>query len=353
MAANANGARTGRSRPTSADVAARAGVSRATVSYVLNDRSGHAISEPTRERVRRAARELEYVPNHSAKALRGQAPPVILVVTRGLPFGRNVGTIIDGLMAEAAAAQCSVLSWQWGGPADLERTLAHVAPRAVLSLVPLDAADQEVIRRHGIPVLSSAALLGMAESGRRTGMLQVQHLAARGCTRIARLGAAEEVLGMFEDARRAGAEAACAQLGIADAGTARIPMPTDADQEQIAHLVAGWTSGADPADGVACYNDFWAIAVLRAAARAGIAVPEQLAVIGVDDEPFAAFTTPSLSTVSLEPLTVGRDLLRTALALVGGAGGDAGTRADGDGLGDRATGGMSPGALRLIVRESA
>ncbi len=58
-------------RATSADVAQRAGVSRATVSYVLNDRPGHSISEATREKVLAAADELGYIPPTTALALCG------------------------------------------------------------------------------------------------------------------------------------------------------------------------------------------------------------------------------------------------------------------------------------------
>ncbi|HET9383256.1 MAG TPA: LacI family DNA-binding transcriptional regulator, partial [Streptomyces sp.] len=56
--------------PTSADVARLAGVSRATVSYVLNNTSAVRISEPTRRRVHAAARELGYVPHAAARSLR-------------------------------------------------------------------------------------------------------------------------------------------------------------------------------------------------------------------------------------------------------------------------------------------
>ena len=97
-------------RATSADVARRAGVSRATVSYVLNDRPGHSISAATREKVRAAADELGYIPNHSARALRGKLPPVILVVTREVPFGRNVGDMMDTFAELAAQHGFSLVS---------------------------------------------------------------------------------------------------------------------------------------------------------------------------------------------------------------------------------------------------
>ena len=58
-----------RRRPTSADVAAKAGVSRTTVSFVLNDRPGANISPPTRERVLLAAAELGYHPHAPARIL--------------------------------------------------------------------------------------------------------------------------------------------------------------------------------------------------------------------------------------------------------------------------------------------
>ena len=67
-------------RPTGADVARRAGLSRATVSYVLNDTPHQAIPEPTRQRVLAAAAELGYTPSAAGRALRSGHSEVVLLL---------------------------------------------------------------------------------------------------------------------------------------------------------------------------------------------------------------------------------------------------------------------------------
>ncbi|MGW1288141.1 LacI family DNA-binding transcriptional regulator, partial [Streptomyces sp. NPDC002586] len=73
--------------PTSADVARLAGVSRATVSYVLNNTSAVRISEPTRRRVHEAARELGYVPHAAARSLRAGHSRMVLMPAPAIPVG--------------------------------------------------------------------------------------------------------------------------------------------------------------------------------------------------------------------------------------------------------------------------
>lgn len=73
--------------PTSADVARLAGVSRATVSYVLNNNATVRISEPTRHRVREAAAHLGYVPHAAARSLRAGHSRLVLLPSGHIPAG--------------------------------------------------------------------------------------------------------------------------------------------------------------------------------------------------------------------------------------------------------------------------
>ena len=82
------------SRVTAADVAARAGVSRATVSYVLNDTPHQVIPETTRERVRAAAAELGYTPSVAARALMTGRSDIVLLLLPEWPIGTCVGPLL-------------------------------------------------------------------------------------------------------------------------------------------------------------------------------------------------------------------------------------------------------------------
>jgi DNA-binding LacI/PurR family transcriptional regulator len=92
-------------RTTSRDVADRAGVSRTTVSLVLNNVQGIQISEGTRERVIQAAQQLGYVPNAAAQALVSRRAQIIgLILTRNphhIASDAFLNQILDGLITAA------------------------------------------------------------------------------------------------------------------------------------------------------------------------------------------------------------------------------------------------------------
>ena len=90
-------------RVTLNDVAAASGVSRATVSFVLRDSPGQSISAATRERVRTAARDLGYVPNGLARALREGTSRIVLLTIDPALDGNYARSYIGGLDAELAA----------------------------------------------------------------------------------------------------------------------------------------------------------------------------------------------------------------------------------------------------------
>ncbi|MFC7457612.1 LacI family DNA-binding transcriptional regulator [Brachybacterium sp. GCM10030267] len=314
---------------TSADVARQAGVSRATVSYVLNERPGHALPETTRQRVLTAARDLGYVPNHSARALRGKQPPVILVILRPVPFGRNIGGILDELTALAHRHGCSLVTQHADTPDALEATLAHLRPRLALSILPLEPADLGALERLRIPVVDGWRIRGGADG--QAARLQVETLAAAGRSRLAYLGVAEDELRVFEEARRAGVTDTCAQLGLPLPQTAAVTMSsTPRTGAELQRILRAWTSQPEPVDGVACYNDVWAAALLRAARDQDISVPNAVSVIGMDDEPMGAFLEPPLTTIDLDVSELSRELFARGLSLLGEEVGELGERADSD-----------------------
>lgn len=308
-------------RATSADVAQRAGVSRATVSYVLNDRPGHSISEATREKVLAAADELGYIPNHSARALRGKVPPVILVVTREMPFGRNVGDMMDTFAALAARSGFSLVSLRSEDHRALETTVVHLRPRLVITTMPVGEEDRLLLARLDAPLVDGWSLQGEVVGGGQASALQVRRLADAGRRRIAYLGAEEESLALFDAERREGVRRICRELGLPEPVEATIPMVVEpAGIAPVQEILRGWRALEDPVDAVACYNDFWAAALLRAARAEGIGVPGELSVIGVDDEPMAAFLDPPLTTIDYDANGLARSLFAQGLEMIGSDG---------------------------------
>src|SRR3954470_23628440 len=89
-------------RITSADVAREAGVSRTTVSYVLNETPHQKIPDATRQRVLDAVARLEYAPSAAARALQSGRSDVVLCLLPDWPIGPTVGALLEYLSAALA-----------------------------------------------------------------------------------------------------------------------------------------------------------------------------------------------------------------------------------------------------------
>jgi transcriptional regulator with XRE-family HTH domain len=134
-------------RPTSADVAHRAGVSRATVSYVLNNVAHQSISDATRQRVRAAAAELDYTPHVAAQTLRAGESKLVLFINTGVPYGTNLSTMVAALASDVAASGRSLVLWQQQDPNDLAATLSHLQPVLAIALGELNGVQRALLAR--------------------------------------------------------------------------------------------------------------------------------------------------------------------------------------------------------------
>lgn len=122
--------------PTSADVARLAGVSRATVSYVLNNTSAVRISEPTRLRVREAAEELGYVPHAAARSLRAGHSRMVLMPAPSVPVGPLYHRFFAELQSALGRLDYTVVQYGSVGLRGDEAARAWAELRPVAVLVP-------------------------------------------------------------------------------------------------------------------------------------------------------------------------------------------------------------------------
>jgi len=304
---------TGGERSTSTDVARRAGVSRATVSYVLNGRDDQSIPEATRQRVLTAARDLGYVPHAASRALRAGRSPLVLLINTGVPWSTNVTEVEDGLTALVAATGRSLVVWRRRAPEDLAATLANLEPCVAISTDTLSEGERTLLAAVRVPLLE--ADLGTPSAASATA-LQVGHLAAAGHRRLGYLTTTEPDLLRFAEPRTAGFRTACADARLPEPAMAAVPGGTTFDVAAVAAVLAAWRSAPQPVTAVACFNDLHAAACLAAAATLGLTVPGDLAVIGVDDDIFAPLTQPPLTTVHLEPRAFVDHLWRQARHLI-------------------------------------
>lgn len=281
---------------TGADVALKAGVSRATVSYVLNDTAGQSIPDETRNRVKEAAQALGYVPHMAGRTLRKGRSDLIVTILPNWPVGSVVGELIETLSTAAAARGLTLAILREGdGPMPLASVVRTLAPAAIINLDALPSELAHLAEMQGIPVVSAFASTmdepDVAHSQFRVGHLQTQHLAARGHRRIGILSPADSRIQGFAEGRRHGVFEACLDLGL----DAPIAMELPLAREPMRQAAEAWRAAGVTA--VCAYNDEWAMALLSGMQLAGLSAPDDLAVIGCDDVPTAKVASPPLTTI--------------------------------------------------------
>ncbi|MFB6611792.1 LacI family DNA-binding transcriptional regulator [Agromyces sp. NPDC056379] len=309
---------------TMRDVADRAQVSLRTVSNVV---SGYThVSERMRERVLKAIEELDYRPNPVARTLRtGRTGMLALIVPEiDVPyFSELARDVIDA----AAEFGYRVMIDQTGHDHERERELLMGEDRSMLFdgllFSPL-VTKAELLAMNGATRMP-LVLLGEHEfDGRfdhvaidnvRAAHDAVSHLIGLGRRRIAAIGTQplEEYATPLQ--RTAGYETALRDAGIE-------PMP---DYERSAAHYSrgdGYTAAAallelsPRPDAIFCFSDLLAMGAMRAIFDAGLRVPDDIAVIGIDDIEEGRFARPSLSTVSLDTPFIAREAVRRITARI-------------------------------------
>ncbi|MBE2318835.1 LacI family DNA-binding transcriptional regulator [Solirubrobacter sp. CPCC 204708] len=308
-----------RRRPTIADVARRAGVSAAAVSFAVNDRPG--VSPETRERILAAARELGWRPSASARALtEARTRAIGLVLARDaaqldvdaffVRFLSGIGRALSAadyalllqLVPEGAAAAL---------PAYERLAAAGRVDGFLLTDVEVDDPRFAVLEAAGVPVLLAGRPVGecpfaWVETRHEEGMAgPVAHLARLGHTRVCFFGGRadfEHVQVRRERWRNA----------VDDAGVEEGVAVHAADDEMAEAARVLLTS--EPT-AVVCGSDVLAVALVRAARERGLDVPGDLSVTGFDDSPLAALS--GLTSVRVDYAEFGEAAAGALLAELG------------------------------------
>lgn len=300
-------------RATSADVAARAGVSRTTVSFVLNARTDAGIPPGTWRRIEEAARELGYHPHGAARALAAGTSHTIGLVLRqsaeqvasdallaetlwGVASEARIGgyrVLLEPLSPDSGRYSDLLLSQQVDG---LIVSGPRIDDRELASLV---ADDFPIIIQGSLPDVPAPSVDIDNRAGAR---IAVEHLIGLGHRRIACITnaplaytAAADRLAGYRDALAAAQvpfDAALVAEGAFDAASGHVAM-------------TGLLSIADPITAVFVASDIVAFGALRALREAGRRVPVDVSVVGFDDIPLARHFDPPLTTIRLPANALG------------------------------------------------
>jgi DNA-binding LacI/PurR family transcriptional regulator len=323
-------------RVTITDVAAASGVSRATVSFVLRDSPGQTISAATRERVRRTARDLGYVPHAIARALReGTSRIVVLIIDAALD-GNYARSYVAGLDAELAARDHVLVVRYTHRDAQSPRPDQRQEQEQLL----IDTLSPRAVLRFGEPYLTGHEL-DDSGGGWRDGLAahvaaQLGHLAGRGHALVALALPDRDT--PLRAVRQRFADQAAAALGLPPLPPLTLPGSRSNSQPSSRTVPADSLReflGAHPGiTAVAAFDDDVALRVLAAMRSLGLNAPADLAVIGFDDNGYGALTSPTLTTVDIDGEAHGRQAARAVLGL------------DPDPA-------HSPAPGRVVIRESA
>lgn len=308
-----------RARPTSADVAARAGVSRTTVSFVLNATAGVNISQATRDRVILAATELDYHPHASARQLAGGRSHMIGLVlrqsTEQVAGDASLVETLRGLASAARSAGFRVMVEPLAPEGTYEALLrSQHADGLVVSGPRVDDPSLRQLLLDGFPIVLQGALPGVDATsvdvdnvaGARAA---VDHLLALGHRRIACVTNAPLVYTAAQE-RLQGYREALEAVGIEPDPVlvAEASFDAPSGHAATASLLARTSFSA-----AFVASDVVALGAIGALREAGLRVPEEVSVVGFDDIPLVAYFDPPLTTVRVPAYELGQAAGRALL----------------------------------------
>lgn len=311
-------------RPSIKDVARQSGVSYMTVSRVINGETG--VTPQTRGRVEAAIAALGYRPDQVARSLRSGRTMAVRLFIAGRherfltePFlSEVVSGVVDGAAGAGYAVVLETVRPDAGGAEDA--TPASLTGRRVDGTILIDSDVESrfpgVFAAAGgpcvvLPVRPEGGECGWIYADFAGGSAQaVEHLLALGHRRIVHL--AGPLHSQCNRDRVAGYERALAAAGIAADPARLVPagdLRFDGDRamERVLASGVGFTA-------VTAINDLVALGAMECLARHGVRVPDDVSVVGFDDNYLAPYATPPLTTIRMPSYAMG---MAAVTALVG------------------------------------
>lgn len=312
--------------PTSSDVARKAGVSQAAVSYVFNGRQNRHVSEETREKIVQAAQELGYRAHPSARSLRkGQSDEICCIINAPPSFFSY--RLYFSLQQQIVAHEYTPVFYtspdtptpRWRET--LRGMFARRPAGLIMSQLVDTAEDIALARQMGIehivlisigPVEPVATIIF---PGWPVGHIAAQHLLERGHRRLGIVRPSDPLLEEIFQQRLEGMRSALA--GRADARLdmlSLVPTLTGARS-----LVQALLACADHPTGIYAFNDEFAFYLLKALTERDIRVPEEIALVGTDDLFTCELMQPSLTSIRFDDVDViGKRAVDMLVGMCGG-----------------------------------
>ena len=318
--------------PTSiGDVARHAGVSPSTVSHVLNGNVRARIAAKTQERIRQAAAELDYQPNRMARSLGRRRTDTLGLMIQGLqnPFYVQILENVEHIALEAGyQVLVDAAAWKPRNHAQQAKLRGWPMDGALMWAQPMHTAQDyfgpqyeeseqfPVVYLGGQPRTDDrASVIFDAYGGACAAM---EYLVERGYRRIAYVFPHDWVLRQPDEPRHRAYREVCAASGIVP----QLLLMEQPEETRQSGLVMGLALAAMPAEtrpqAVLCFNDVIAQGVLFGLRRAGLRVPEDVAIVGFDGLLESQWLDVPLTTVRLPADQMCHEALRVLLERISG-----------------------------------
>lgn len=303
------------------DVAVRSGVSTTTASYILNGRSAQMrISADTERRVRRAAADLGYRPNRSARSLRTATTKTIGVISDCVASGQYASRMLTGASAAARLFDHLVLIGETEGDPDIESLLIQemldrqvdgivyaTLSAATITAPPLLAQQRAVLLNCVDPASPLPAVLpDELEGGRSAAAELLDAGLTEGVWVLGENSTPNAVAGRL---RLEGVTARFREAGHELAGIVPCPWSVHSAYDAL----DGWLAGGARPAALICLNDRIAMGAYQALDAHGLRVPEDVSVVSFDGSELAGWLRPQVTTVALPHTQLGALAVHTLL----------------------------------------
>ncbi|MGB8031121.1 MAG: LacI family DNA-binding transcriptional regulator [Terracidiphilus sp.] len=292
----------------------------ATVSVVLNDVPGRSIPQATRDRIKAAAKEMNYQPSHLARSLRIRRTLTIGILVPELGDGYHT-EVMSGIGDQLMNAGYFYFTTHHRHRKDLvEDYTRMLISRGAQGIIALDTALEHPI---SVPVVAIAGyrqiegVTNVVLDHARAAELTLNHLYALGHRQIAFMRG--QPFSSDSDARWNGIVAAAERLGLEIKPELVVSLHRDMTSPELGYPVIQQLLATKlPFTALVAFNDISAIGSIRALQDVNLCVPADVSVIGFDDIRGAAYTRPRLTTIRQPLAEMGRIATQSLLNVIHG-----------------------------------
>jgi LacI family transcriptional regulator len=294
--------------PSLKQLAAHLGLNPATVSVVLNEVPGRSIPAATRDRIKAAAKAMNYQPNLLARSLRSRRTLTIGILVPELGDGYHT-QVMSGIGDQLInAGYFYFTAHHRHKPNLIEEYTRMLIGRGAQGLIAIDTLLEHPV---SIPVVAVAGhkridgVTNVVLDHHRAAELSLNHLYGLGHRKIAFMHG--QSFSSDSDERWKGLVAVADRLGVEIKPELVVTLDRDMSSPELGYpVVQQLLAARQPFTAIVAFNDISAIGAIRALKDCNLRVPEDVSVIGFDDIKAAAFTLPRLTTVNQPLEEIGR-----------------------------------------------